>query len=67
MRKAGQGGGAVGGAGTSPRSALIHSVALGKAYLLFWVSVFPSVRWGIKEVGHSQKILSCASILITGS
>lgn len=48
-------------------SLLIRSVALGKACLLFWASVFPSVKWGIKEVRHSKKALAHVSILITGS
>lgn len=37
-------------AGISPTLALAHTVALGKAYLLFWVSVSPSIKWGVKGV-----------------
>lgn len=46
---------------------LPHSVVLGKACLLFWASVFPSVKCGIKEVRHGKKILSHILLLIPGS
>lgn len=39
----------------------------GKTRLLFQDSVSPSVKWGIKEVKHSKKVLSNVSVLITGS
>lgn len=52
--------------GPVPALSLLHSVALGEARLLFWDSVSLCVKWGIKEVEHSQKVLLHVSILITG-
>ena len=52
--KGGQDGG-VRGAGTSTSSAFHSFWGLGKAWLLFWASVSPSVKWEIKEVRHGRK------------
>lgn len=63
--RAGQDVGVVGGASTNPSSAP-HSFC-GFETGLFWGSVSLFVKWGIKEVKHSKRVLSHISILITGS